>query len=118
MPPKQQPNQQSWLTRSTNAAAAGIGNFAGGIVTAVGNGVSGAGKGADDSITNTSRGWGDAVREYGNSIKDATGASGPRAGTGRNPLGLASTGGGARATMKAKKGPTPRKGTANNPLGL
>jgi len=36
----------SWLTRTMNAATAGIGNFAGGIVNAVGNGVAGAGRGA------------------------------------------------------------------------
>jgi len=36
----------SWLTRTTNAATAGVGNLAGGIVTAVGNGVAGAGRGA------------------------------------------------------------------------
>ena len=36
----------SWLTRAMNAATAGIGNFAGGIVNAVGNGVAGAGRGA------------------------------------------------------------------------
>jgi hypothetical protein len=38
--------QQSWLTKGLNSAAAGVGNFTGGIVTAVGNGVAGAGKGA------------------------------------------------------------------------
>merc|ERR1712032_1526640 len=79
-PPKQPPQQQSWITRTTSAAAAGVGNFAGAIVTAAGNGVAGAGKGAGsryvctsqramkliaDSVTNTSRGWGDTIREYG-----------------------------------------------------
>jgi hypothetical protein len=38
--------QKSWLARTTTAATAGIGNFAGGIVNAAGNGVAGAGKGA------------------------------------------------------------------------
>ncbi|ORX99887.1 hypothetical protein BCR34DRAFT_606469 [Clohesyomyces aquaticus] len=108
----------SWLTRTTNAAAAGVGNFTGGIVNAVGNGVAGAGKGAGASVTNTSRTWGDAVREYGNSIKDVTGASGPRAGTNKNPLGLSSTKGGAKATMASRPGVAPRKGNASNPLGL
>ena len=70
------------------------------------------------SVANTSRGWGDTVREYGNSIKDATGASGARATTKGNPLGLVSTGAGARATMASRSGPTSRKGTAGNPLGL
>ena len=36
----------SWLTRAMNAATAGIGNFAGGVVNAVSNGVAGAGRGA------------------------------------------------------------------------
>jgi hypothetical protein len=40
------PQQQSWLARTANAATAGVGNFAGGIVQAAGNGVAGAGKGA------------------------------------------------------------------------
>lgn len=45
-PAKKSPQQQSWLTRTTNAAATGVGNFGGAIVTAAGNGVAGAGKGA------------------------------------------------------------------------
>ncbi|KAF2186955.1 hypothetical protein K469DRAFT_725594 [Zopfia rhizophila CBS 207.26] len=109
----------SWLTRTTNSAAACVGNFAGGIATAIGNGVAGAGRGAGTSITNTSRGWGDAVRDYGNSIKDVAGASGARSGTAKNPLGMASSRSGARATMASRQGGgAPRKGTANNPLGL
>jgi hypothetical protein len=36
----------SWLTRTMNTATAGVGNFAGGVVGAVGNGVAGAGRGA------------------------------------------------------------------------
>ena len=36
----------SWLTPAMNAATAGINNFAGGVVNAVGNGVAGAGRGA------------------------------------------------------------------------
>jgi len=43
MPPKQ---QQGWIARTTGAAAAGVSNFAGAVVTATGNGVAGAGKGA------------------------------------------------------------------------
>ncbi|PVI08214.1 hypothetical protein DM02DRAFT_608286 [Periconia macrospinosa] len=117
-PQKQAPQQQSWFTRTTNAAASGIGNFGNAVVSAVGNGVSGAGKGAGASITNSSRTWGETVREYGNSIKDATGAGGPRGVSSTNPLGLASTASGAKAIMSSKPGPTPRKGTANNPLGL
>lgn len=43
------PQQQGWIARTTSAAASGIGNFAGAIVTAAGNGVAGAGKGAGSS---------------------------------------------------------------------
>jgi len=71
------------------------------------------------SITNQSRGWGDSVREYGNGIKDATGASGPRSGTATNPLGIARNKESARLAQQAKKGSgSTTKGTANNPLGL
>ena len=43
---KQPPQQQGWLTRYTNTVASGVGSFGSAIVTAVGNGVAGAGKGA------------------------------------------------------------------------
>lgn len=42
----------SWITRTTNAAAAGVGNFAGGIAQAVGNGIAGAGRGAGARLVN------------------------------------------------------------------
>ena len=45
-PPKQPPQQQGWLSKIGSQAASGIGNFTGAIVTAAGNGVAGAGKGA------------------------------------------------------------------------
>lgn len=140
------PQQQGWIQKTTSAAVAGAGNFAGGIVNAAGNGVAGAGKGAGAryvntlppfsptritsfqvhfvltylffSVTNTSAGWGDAVRNYGNYVKDATAANTPRASTNKNPLGLSGTKAGAKASLKSKPGPTPRKGTTNNPLGL
>lgn len=177
------PQQKSWLARTTNAATAGIGNFAGGIVQAAGNGVAGAGKGAGAryasphpfllhhslfhfipihpspspphnsfpsplpfvpfvlyyfclyrhltprSVTNTTRTWGDAVRNYGNYIKDVSGAQGSRAPTGQNPLGLSSTPTGAKASGVKKKitaGPTggykastgTNRQSASNPLGL
>ena len=72
------------------------------------------------SMANTSRTWGDAIREYGNSIKDATGAAGPRASSAKNPLGLSSTPGGAKAIMSARPGISggSSKGSASNPLGL
>lgn len=122
------PQQKSWLARTANAATAGIGNFAGGIVQAAGNGVAGAGKGAGASVTNTSRTWGDTVRNYGNYIKDVSGAQGSRAPTGQNPLGLSSTPTGAKASgVKKKIAPSTggykassgtRGQSASNPLGL
>ncbi|KAF2204634.1 hypothetical protein GQ43DRAFT_460618 [Delitschia confertaspora ATCC 74209] len=102
----------SWLQRTTNAAAAGVGSFAGGIVTAVGNGIAGAGRGAGASVTTSSRHLADGVREYGNYIKDTTGASGARSSTATNPLGLSSTKQGARL----QAGHT--YSAPSNPLGL
>lgn len=129
---KTPPEQQSWLTRGINYASSGIsngvsyassgiGNAAGAVVSAAGNGVAGAGKGAGSSITNSTRSWGDAVREYGNSIKDYTGAGGSRAPTRTNPLGLSMSGMSASVSMASRPGvtgPSTRTGTASNPLGL
>lgn len=73
------------------------------------------------SIINSSRTWGDMVREYGNSIKDVTGAAGSRATTGTNPLGLSTGAAGGKASMAVRSGVTPssvRTGSASNPLGL
>ncbi|OCK77136.1 hypothetical protein K432DRAFT_395871 [Lepidopterella palustris CBS 459.81] len=110
----------SWLTRTMNTATAGVGNFAGGIVSAVGNGISGAGRGAGSSITSSTRIWGDSVRGYGNSIKDATGATGPRASTADNPLGMARSATSVKIGQQAKKGSTggTARGSARDPLGL
>lgn len=74
-----------------------------------------------DSIANTSRGWGDMVREYGNSLKDITGAAGSRATTKGNPLGLSSGIAGGAASMASRPGitgSTVKKTSASNPLGL
>ena len=46
----------------------------------------------NDSISNTTRGWGQGVSGYGHNIKDLAGASGPRKQTADNPLGLSGTG--------------------------
>jgi hypothetical protein len=60
------------------------------------------------------------VREYGNSIKDVTGAAGSRATTKTNPLGLSTSGVGASAKMATRSGTggASRGGSASNPLGL
>ncbi|KAK3208758.1 hypothetical protein GRF29_77g1937824 [Pseudopithomyces chartarum] len=117
--PKQPPQQQGWLSRIGSQAASGIGSFTGAVVSAAGNGVAGAAAHALHSLANTSRGWGDAIREYGNSIKDVTGATGPRASSAKNPLGLSSTPQGAKALMGSRPGITGvSKGSGSNPLGL
>jgi hypothetical protein len=61
------------------------------------------------------------VREYGNSIKDVTGAAGSRATTKGNPLGLSTGATGGAASMASRAGITgssAKKGSASNPLGL
>jgi len=70
------------------------------------------------SIATTSRSWGDMVREYGNSVKDMTGAQGVRAPTRGNPLGLNVAGGGGAGGGGGGGGYSKRSGTASNPLGL
>lgn len=57
------------------------------------------------------------VREYGNSVKDYTGAGGARATTKGNPLGLTTGGGGGGGGVSSSGGRV-GKGTASNPLGL
>ncbi|KAE9982675.1 hypothetical protein EG327_005783 [Venturia inaequalis] len=111
-------SNDNWISKKVQGWVAGVGNAAGGAVNGVGNGVSGAGRGVGNSVTNASRGWADGVRSYGNAIKDSTGASGPRAVTGSNPLGIAGTKG-VWAPASNTKGPRNNGGgTAKNPLGL
>lgn len=70
-------------------------------------------------MTYTTQSWADGVRSYGNSIKDSTNAKGPRAPTGTNPLGLASTAQGAVAQAKGiAGGMVAKRGAGSNPLGL
>ncbi|TID17370.1 hypothetical protein E2P81_ATG07944 [Venturia nashicola] len=108
----------NWISKKVQSWVSSIGNTAGGAITGVGNGVSGAGRGMGNSVTNASRGWADGVRSYGNAIKDSTGASGPRAITSSNPLGIAGTKG-VWAPSSNTKGPrNSGRGTAKDPLGL
>ncbi|KAF2847811.1 hypothetical protein T440DRAFT_470640 [Plenodomus tracheiphilus IPT5] len=61
------------------------------------------------------------VREYGNSLKDVTGAQGSRATTKGNPLGLSTNGSGAMSSLSSVGGGGGggvKKGSASNPLGL
>ncbi|KAK8181768.1 hypothetical protein HDK77DRAFT_486252 [Phyllosticta capitalensis] len=109
----------NWLNRQVQGAVASAGGFVGNVINGVGNGVSGFGRGIGDSVTNTTRGVGDGVRGYGNKVKDATHASGRRAPTASNPLGLA---GGSTQSAAFLKNTTKRlpatKGAGSNPLGL
>lgn len=72
------------------------------------------------SVAGTTRGWGDSVRGYGNNIKDATRAAGPRAPTASNPLGLAGGSTSSAAMLKSKTTGAVggARGSAGNPLGL
>ncbi|KAF2436343.1 hypothetical protein EJ08DRAFT_143139 [Tothia fuscella] len=110
--------QDNWISKKVQGWVAGAGNVAGGAVNGVGNGVSGAGRGLGGSVTNTSRGWADGVRGYGNAIKDKTGASGPRAVTGTNPLGIAGAKGVWAPSGKTGATRNTGGGSASNPLGL
>jgi hypothetical protein len=64
------------------------------------------------------------VREYGNSLKDITGAPGSRSSTNKNPLGLSTSGVGGMASMASRPGVArvgggkTGGGSAGNPLGL
>ena len=73
------------------------------------------------SVTNAANTAGGSASNYGNGIKDATGASGSRSQTAQNPLGVSSGKYGGKkvvtgAGSKGSSGAT--KGTASNPLGL
>jgi hypothetical protein len=119
---------------------AGAGNAVGAVFQGAGNGVSGVGRGAGNAVSNAATGQADVFRRcvllfpmrpwsqrtdhpsafsYGNAIKDASGASGSRAATSSNPLGIA----GAKGTFAPSSGTAvgqrnAGKGTAGNPLGI
>ncbi|KAF2154654.1 hypothetical protein K461DRAFT_291581 [Myriangium duriaei CBS 260.36] len=116
----------NWISQKVQGYVSGAGNYFGGSIQNVGNGVNGVGKGIGDSITAATRGWGQGVAGYGNDIKDAARAGGPRAQTAGNPLGLSGAGssknllkGGqvSQATKNNVRAGT-RTGTAKDPLGL
>lgn len=77
------------------------------------------------SVTNMARYWGQGVAGYGNDLKDAVNAGGPRVAVAGNPLGLAGQGSGRASapgsTKKAggaAKSATGGKSSASNPLGI
>ena len=74
----------NYLNGIYTTAMAGAGGVAGDVASGVGNSINGVGRGVESSI----RYYGDGARDYGNYIKDYTGASGAREATGNNPLGL------------------------------
>ncbi|KAK4499036.1 hypothetical protein PRZ48_009548 [Zasmidium cellare] len=114
------PKEGNWLNQTVQNTVAGAGGYVGGLINSVGGGVNKVGEGIGNTITNTTRGWGQGVAGYGNNIKDSVGVGGPRVSTGGNPLGLA--GQGSAQNMKEKKAPnavrTAGKGSASNPLGI
>ncbi|CAD0081849.1 unnamed protein product [Aureobasidium vineae] len=102
----------NWLSKQVQGYVAGAGKVAGGIVY-----------GRRQCITNTTRYWGQGVAGYGNNIKDASRAGGPRVPTGGNPLGLAGAGSSKTLMPGGKLPPGSQqrnagKGSAKNPLGL
>ena len=111
--------EQNFINRYVSNAIAGAGNLAGGIVDSAGKSVQGVGRNVGNTVTNTAGGWGDGVREHGNNIKDYTKASGERAQTKQNPLGMKREG---NRLTQGSGNPGVRagaaKGTASNPLGL
>ncbi|KIV98012.1 hypothetical protein PV10_01706 [Exophiala mesophila] len=62
------------------------GSYTGGAISAVGNSINGIGEGINRSIKR----YGDGVLDYGNGVMDWTSATGSRAQTASNPLGLSS----------------------------
>jgi len=81
-----------WISGMVSNAVSGMiasgvahaGEFTGGALSGVGNAINGFGSNVESSI----RRYGDGAKNYGNAVKDWTKASGPRAGTAMNPLGL------------------------------
>lgn len=70
--------------KSTNTYAQALGKQVNGYAAAAGRGIGGAGRYVDGS----GRAAGGRVGDFGNSVKDATGARGQRMLTPANPLGL------------------------------
>lgn len=114
------PKAGNWINRTVQNSVAGVGNYAGGFITSIGNSVNKVGEGIGNQISNTTRYWGQGVAGYGNDIKDNVGVGGPRVATAGNPLGLAGQGGAKGSATKKIEGTARRSGggSASNPLGL
>lgn len=72
------------LQPTIQSTVSSAGTFAGGALNTVGSGINGVG----ETINGTIKRYGDGVRDYGNGVMDWTNASGVRAQTASNPLGL------------------------------
>jgi len=72
------------LQPTIHSTVSSAGSFAGGALNTVGSGINGVG----ETINGTIRRYGDGVRDYGNGVMDWTSATGSRAQTAGNPLGL------------------------------
>ncbi|EGP87176.1 unnamed protein product [Zymoseptoria tritici ST99CH_1A5] len=107
----------NWINRTVQNSVAGVGNYAGSLITGVGNSVNKVGMGVGERISDTTRGWGQGVAGYGNDIKDSVGVGGPRVATGGNPLGLAGQGSSKNMPLPASKtkSAAEKNKAANNP---
>ena len=74
------------LAPTVSSGVATAGSYTGGAISAVGNSINGIGEGINRSIKR----YGDGVLDYGNGVMDWTSATGSRAQTASNPLGLSS----------------------------
>ena len=72
------------LQPTVQSTVSTAGNFAGGAFNTVGNGINGVGNAIGGTISR----YGNGVRDYGNGVMDWSNATGPRAQTASNPLGL------------------------------
>jgi hypothetical protein len=75
----------------------------------------------EHSVTNAANSAGGSASDYGNGIKDATKASGPRTQTAQNPLGTSNNSFGGKKVVSGTTSTgnsSGSKGTASNPLGL
>lgn len=72
------------LQPSIQSGVSTAGAYAGSVFNTMGSGINGIG----ESINGTIKRYGDGFKDYGNGVMDWTNATGPRAQTASNPLGL------------------------------
>jgi len=72
------------LQPSIQSGVSTAGAYAGGVFNTIGSGINGIG----ESVNGTIRRYGDGLKDYGNGVMDWTNATGSRAQTASNPLGL------------------------------